>query len=193
MPSLQCLGGEDTEAAGWRAGRTLATLCSARCPGGVIISWYDIARDLRDSGVSFMGGFQSPVERDFLDILLRGQPSVVVYPARGTARMRFPAAWKPHIAAGRLTISSLFPDSETRSRRSLAERRNRHVADMADAVLIGYATPGGAVDKLARQLLVEGKRVLTIDDPANAALVALGARPVTVDTLLRELDALPQT
>jgi hypothetical protein len=172
---------------------SLAILSSLRCPGGVIIVWYDLARELRDSGVTFVGGFQSPLERDFLDILLRGTPQVVVCPAQSTTKMRIPVTWKPHIADGRLTISSPFPDSETRSRRDLAQRRNRYVADMADSVLIGYATPGGAVDRLVHELVLDGKPVLVIDDPANAPLIEQGARPVNAETLMPTLEEILET
>lgn len=165
----------------------LGILSSVRCPGSVILALYDLARELRDNCLTFVGGFQSPVERDFLDILLRGSPRVIICPARGTGRMRVPASWKPHIAEGRLRIVSPFSDAEARPRRGLAERRNRFVAELSDAVLIGYATPGGAVDQLARELLAAGKTLYTIDDPANAALVALGAQPVTAQVLMKDL------
>lgn len=164
----------------------LGVLCSVRCPANVILALYDLARDVRESGLTFVGGFQSPLERDFLDILLRGSPRVIVCPARGTARMRVPAAWKPHIEAGRLHIESPFPEGEERPRRGLAERRNRYVAERSDAVLVGYATPGGAVDRLVRALLTEGgKPVYVIDDPANAELLRLGALPASAGVLAR--------
>ena len=162
-------------------------VCSVRCPGSVILVLYDLARELRDSELTFVGGFQSPIERDFLEILLRGKPSVVVCPARGTEKMRIPAAWRPHVADGRLTVVSPFSGKETRVRRGLAEERNRFVAELSDAVLVGYASPGGAVDRLARELLAAGRVVYAIDDAANAPLMDLGARPASLKRLLEDL------
>ena len=161
----------------------LGVLSSVRCPGSVILALYDLARSLRDSGLTFVGGFQSPVERDFLDILLRGSPRVIICPARGIARMRVRDEWRKPLAEGRLLFLSPFQDSERRPRRGMAQRRNELVAALADRVLIGHAAPGGATDRLARQLLGDGKPVFTIDDPANAALLALGAVPATAKAI----------
>ena len=36
--------------------------CSIKCPGDIILSSYDLARVLRDSGVAAIGGFHSPIE-----------------------------------------------------------------------------------------------------------------------------------
>ena len=73
-------------------------------------------------------------------------------------------------------------EERTRARRGLAERRNRFVAELSDAVLIGYATPGGA-----RDLLAPGRTVYVIDDPANAPLMELGARLASAERLMRDL------
>ena len=51
----------------------LGLLCSIRCPGRVIVQTYDLARALRDAGVSVIGGFHSPMEKECLDFLLRGK------------------------------------------------------------------------------------------------------------------------
>ena len=64
--------------------------CSVRCPGDVILKTYDLARMLRETDATIIGGFQSPMEKECLDLLLRGSASVVVCPARGLGRMRIP-------------------------------------------------------------------------------------------------------
>ncbi|MCE2484356.1 MAG: hypothetical protein J4F42_02490 [Desulfurellaceae bacterium] len=63
--------------------RLLGFFCSVRCPGDVILKTYDLARALRETDVTIVGGFQSPMEKECLDLLLRGSASVVVCPARG--------------------------------------------------------------------------------------------------------------
>ena len=50
--------------------------CSIRCPGSVILRTYDLARALRDAGVPVIGGFHSPMEKECLDLLLRGRQPV---------------------------------------------------------------------------------------------------------------------
>jgi len=61
----------------------LALFCSMQCPGAAIVRSYDVARELRDCGVSVIGGFHPPVEKDCLNMLLRGTQPVVICPARG--------------------------------------------------------------------------------------------------------------
>ena len=58
--------------------------CSIRCPGDIILRIYDLARALRGTDMTLVGGFQSPMEKEFLDLLLRGSARVVVCPARST-------------------------------------------------------------------------------------------------------------
>lgn len=66
-------------------------------------------------------------------------------------------------------------DSARRVTRDAALERNAFVADMADVLLVAYANPGGSTDDLCRNALRNGKRVLTIDEPGNEQLIALGA------------------
>ena len=51
----------------------LGLICSIKCPGSIILKTFDTIRALRDAGVTMVGGFLSPMERDCLDILLRGK------------------------------------------------------------------------------------------------------------------------
>ena len=66
----------------------LGVFCSVKCCGDVILKTYDLARSLRSADVTIIGGFQSPMEKECLELLLRGTASVVVCPARGLGRMR---------------------------------------------------------------------------------------------------------
>ena len=65
-----------------------ALFCSNRCPGDLILKTYDLARAMRDAGVPVIGGFQTPMERECLGLLLRGSQPLVVCPARGIDNMR---------------------------------------------------------------------------------------------------------
>jgi hypothetical protein len=51
----------------------LGLFCSIRCPGKAILAVYDLARALRDAGVPVISGFHTPMERECLDLLLRGE------------------------------------------------------------------------------------------------------------------------
>ena len=156
-----------------------ALFCSNRCPGDLVLKTYDLARAMRDAGTPVIGGFQTPMEKECLRLLLRGKQPMVVCPARGIEKMRIPAAWRPAIAEGRLLVLSPFPPSRRRPTADTAARRNELVATLANRVFIAHAAPGGKTEAFARKLAAgSGKPLLTLDSPANANLVGMGACPV---------------
>ena len=158
--------------------RLIGFFCSVRCPGDVILKTFDLARSLRDAGVTVVGGFQSPMEREFLDLLLRGSARVVVCPARGLGRMRIPGDWKEPIGDGRLVILSFFDDRIRRPTAATAAERNARVADLADVVLISHAEIAGKTEALCRDAIGDGKPVFALASDDNSHLFKLGARPV---------------
>ena len=156
-----------------------ALFCSHRCPGDLILKTYDLARAMRDSGVPIIGGFQTPMERECLRLLLRGSQPVVVCPARGIENMRIPRDWRPALDDGRLLVTSPFPSSARRPTAELAAQRNELVADLAAQVFIAHAAPGSKTEAFARKLAASGKPLLTLDSPANENLVEMGAKVET--------------
>ena len=162
-------------------GTRIGLFCSVRCPGDAILKTYDLARMLRETDVTIVGGFQSPMEKECLDLLLRGSASVVVCPARGLGRMRVPKSWKEPLAEGRLLILSFFDDGIRRPTTDLAIKRNAHIAALADRILIAHAEKGGKTEALCKEALTHGKSVFAIDSPDNAHLVELGVLPVHVE------------
>jgi predicted Rossmann fold nucleotide-binding protein DprA/Smf involved in DNA uptake len=168
--------------------RLLGFLCSTKCPGNVIVHTYDLARALRDTGIPVIGGFHSPMEKECLDLLLRGGQPVVFCPARNIERMRLPAAWRTPMAEGRMLVLSPFGAPHRRPTADLAEQRNRFVSTLADTVVIAHASPESKIDRLYAGIVALGKRVYTLDLPENARLMQHGvmgyAVPDLVDCLL---------
>lgn len=158
--------------------RLLGFFCSMRCPGDAILKTYDLARTLRHTDVTLFSGFQSPMEKDFLELALRGPSSVVVCPARGLGNMRIPKVWKSPLAEGRLLLLSFFEDNIRRPTADLAAKRNAHVAALADRLLIAHAEKGGKTEKLCKDALAQGKPVFALDSPDNAHLLELGVVPI---------------
>ena len=78
---------------------TLALFCSVKCPGNLILQTYDLAQKLRAAGVTVMGGFHSPMERECLRILLQSPHPVIVCPARGMPK-RLPCSATGKIRGG---------------------------------------------------------------------------------------------
>jgi predicted Rossmann fold nucleotide-binding protein DprA/Smf involved in DNA uptake len=167
--------------------RLLGFFCATRCPGNVIVHTYDLARALRDSGISVIGGFHSPMEKECLSILLRGDQPLVVCPARGIERMRLPVIWRAPLAEGRLLILSPFATQYRRPTAALAEQRNRLVAVLSATIFVAHAGAGSRITRLCSDMIAQNKPVFTFDLPDNAHLVQLGARAQSVQTLLPSL------
>lgn len=129
-----------------------AFLCSKEAPGATILKAFDQAAAWRDSLRCVISGFHSPLERQCLDILLRGQQSVVMALARGFGALRLPAKQRRAIDDGRLTIISPFASTERRATADLAHRRNLFIAALADDVVFGFVAPGGSLARLQDEI-----------------------------------------
>ncbi len=159
----------------------LADYCSSKCPGDLIIKTYDLAKKWRDSGVTVIGGFHSPMEQECLTILLRGKQSVIICPARGIENMRLKAEYKTPLAERRLLSLSPFPGKEKRMTADLAMARNRFVAALADEIFASHAAEGGKIEAFCCELAARGKSLTTLESDANTNLIALGARPLNCE------------
>lgn len=158
--------------------KTLALFCSVKCPGDLILKTYDLAQQLWEAEVSVIGGFHSPMERECLTILLRGNQPLIVCPARGLKNMRLPSAYKKPLDQGRLLLLSPFSEKEHRHTAELATRRNRLVAALATAAFVSYAEPEGKTEALCHQVLQWGKPLYTHRSDFNTNLLSIGAIPL---------------
>ena len=138
-----------------------ALFCSARCPGKVILVTYDQSAKWRDAGRCVISGFHSPVEKECLQIFLRGSQPIIICPARSLPQHISPD-WKKPLAAGRLLILSAFNTTESRVTTALASRRNEFVAALADEVFIPHAAVGGHLEILMRRLRAWGMPLIPI-------------------------------
>jgi predicted Rossmann fold nucleotide-binding protein DprA/Smf involved in DNA uptake len=134
------------------SGSSTALLCSREAPGGTILKAFDQAAAWRDACRCVISGFHSPLERQCLDILLRGEQPIVMVLARGPGALRLPATQRKALDDGRLTIISPFPAAEKRVTADLARQRNRFVAALADEVVFAYIAPGGSLSRLADEV-----------------------------------------
>lgn len=160
---------------------SVALFCSTRCPGQLILETYDLVQRFREEGIPVISGFHSPMEQECLRILLRAPQAVIWCLARGLFRRLpvKPVDCRPAVAAGQLAIVSPFPDKLRQPTTRTALIRNRLVADLAAIVVVAHAAPGSKSEDLCRELLAAGKPLYTFAAPANAALLAAGARPIT--------------
>jgi predicted Rossmann fold nucleotide-binding protein DprA/Smf involved in DNA uptake len=123
-----------------------------------------------------IGGFRSPMERECLDILLRGAQPVILCPAKSLRNLRMGKAAREALADGRLLVLTIFGDEVRRATSSSALLRNDCVAARAEAILVPHAAKNGKSWITIRRALENGQKILTFDDEANTDLIASGAR-----------------
>ena len=151
-----------------------ALFCSIQCPPTLILQTYELARALRDAGITVISGFHSPMEKECLSILLQGQQPVILCPARSLEGISTSVEKKAALAQGRLLLISLFAEEERRPTTDRAQERNALVAALADVVFVAHAAPGGKTERFCKDVLAWKKPVLTLDSHENAHLFSLG-------------------
>lgn len=130
--------------------RRTALFCSVRTPGAAILRTYDIARRIRDDGITVISGFHSPIEKECLRILLRGKQPIIICPARAIEAMRIPTECRAAFDAGRMLFLSPFTKKPTRVTKESAFARNKLVAALADEAYIVQISPGGQSERIAQ-------------------------------------------
>ncbi|MDO8586820.1 MAG: DNA-binding protein [Armatimonadota bacterium] len=164
----------------------VALLCSVKCPGSAILRTYDLMRDVRNEKVIVISGFHSPMEQECLTILLRGTCGIILCPARGLpARIR--TEFRKPIDDGRMLVLSAFDDKLRRATIQSSAVRNRFVAQLADAVFVPYASPGGSTETLCAEIVRSGKLLYTFAGEYNGNLIGIGAVPLEHDSALTAL------
>jgi predicted Rossmann fold nucleotide-binding protein DprA/Smf involved in DNA uptake len=133
-----------------------ALFCSKRCSGDAILKSMDQAQKWRDRGRCIISGFHSPIEKECLQILLRGRQPIIICPARSVEGIRIPTVWRSAIQEGRLLVLSLFPSAERRMTAKLSDKRNQMVAALADEIYVAHITPGGRIHGLLNQIVKWG-------------------------------------
>lgn len=128
-----------------------AFLCSRKVPASVVLKCFDWAIEQREKGNCVISGFHSQLEQDVLHYLLKGKQPIILALARGLKEKLEPE-FENHIADGRLLIISPFGKSLKRISSERAEIRNKLMVELADSVMVGYASPGGNLERLIREI-----------------------------------------
>jgi hypothetical protein len=164
----------------WAAGLTnllynprIGFFCSSQCPGSIVLKTFDAVTKMRDEGQVLIGGFHSVMEWECLGILLRGRQPIIWVPARSIVGMRLKPELQPAFKDDRLLILSPFPPALNRITTALAQQRNRFVGILADRIFVPHAAPGSRTLAYCRELSAMGKKIITIDDSLNEALLKL--------------------
>lgn len=137
----------------------IGVFASVKCPARLILAAHNAAHEITAQGKPVIGGFQSPTEKEMLEVLLRGSSTIVICPARGLEGMRIPKAWQQKIKKGQLLIISPFPPYIRRPSYETVMERNQLVANLASELLVIHADPGGKVESLVNEVASNGKKV----------------------------------
>lgn len=152
--------------------KTLAFLCSAQCPAKLIIKAHDFSKQLAAQGATVISGFHSPVEQEALVMLLRGKQPIIIFPARSIKNYRIPADLKQAYNSGRLLIISPFKNK--RVTQEFGIKRNRLVAQLADAIFVAHAAPNSKTESLCKEFAKRNKPLFTFPDAENTNLHEMG-------------------
>ena len=108
-------------------------------------------------GATVVSGFHSPVEKECLRILLRGEQPIIICLARAFGKIRLLSDWRRALESGRLLLVSTFEKWPPRPDKNSTAYRNECVAALSDEVLIIHATPGGEIERISQ--LIEDWRI----------------------------------
>ena len=122
-------------------------LCSRKISATCVLRSYDWAISQATAGNCVISGFHSKIEKDVLHFLLNGSQPLIIVLARG-----FYKRWQPDIKArldkGNLLIISPFDESVTAVTPQTCLIRNKLIIELADRIVVGYASPDGEISKL---------------------------------------------
>ena len=142
MNELSMLGDKSL----WQLPKT-AFLCSDKFSAGSVLKSYDWAGEMKRLNRCVMSGFQSKLESDVFELLLKGNSPLIWVLARGMFD-RAPVKLREHIESGRLLIVSPFDQAIKRPNRNLAFERNQFIVDNAAEVVFAHIHAGGMLERL---------------------------------------------
>ena len=125
----------------------------------MVLKCYDWAIEQREKNNCVISGFHSKIEKDVFHYLLAGAQPVIMTLARGM-KEKIEAELKTAIEAGRLLLVTPFEHSVKRVSAETAEKRNLFMIELADEIVIGYASKSGMLERLVAE--VKGKKVSSI-------------------------------
>lgn len=157
--------------------------CSVKCPGELILRSYDLARSLRDTGTSIIGGFHSPIEKDCLELLLKGTQPIILCPARSIENMLVKKVFRQPLDEGRFLFLSPFEKKIKRQTGQTSQLRNQFVGMLANAIFVAYAQADGKLAEISNEILSWNKPLYTFESEYNKTLIKMGAQPIDMDNV----------
>ncbi len=124
-----------------------AFLCSSKTTSRDILRSLDWAMSVpKDSCI--IGGFQTKLEKDVLQILLKRHIALIIVLARRMYK-RLPDEIQSAVNEDRALVISL--SYQPRTSKESAWARNQYIADIANHIMFGAIDPSSSLAKLAKQ------------------------------------------
>jgi predicted Rossmann fold nucleotide-binding protein DprA/Smf involved in DNA uptake len=124
-----------------------AFLCSRKITASTVLKCYDWAIAQREAGTCIISGFHSTIEKDVLRYLLKGKQPIIVALGRGL-KNEVDSELKTPFEQGRILFVTPFEKKIKRVTAETAFRRNQLMIELADTIVVGYASKGGELEKL---------------------------------------------
>ena len=136
-------------------------------PGVAIRAAMDWALQQASEKRPVVGGFHSPLEQSVLKVLLAARSPVVAVLARPLQSARLPPEWTEPLNQGRMAVVAVAEEviSATAGKRltqDAAAVRIGRVAQLATALVVAHASPGGGLAALLDQWRADGRLVTVL-------------------------------
>ncbi len=138
-----------------------AFFASRQCPGTAIRAAMDWALQQARAKRPVVSGFHSPLEQSVLKVLISASSPAIVVMARPVSTAKLPNEWAHALEQGHLAVVSSVVGNQ-RLTQTIANARNALAAQLAHAIVIAHASPGGALAGMHQQWLESGRHVSTL-------------------------------
>jgi predicted Rossmann fold nucleotide-binding protein DprA/Smf involved in DNA uptake len=139
----------------------VAFLCSRSCPAALVPKIRQWAIEQRSCGMCVISGFHSRIEKKVFSLLLEGSQPVILALASGIKKEIAPEL-QPALTEGRLLTITRYAPSVTHPCEEKCYQRNRLMLELADEIVVAYASPGGNLERLCAEYR-GGKQIQGLD------------------------------
>jgi len=139
----------------------VAFLCSRSCPASLVPKIRQWAVEQRSVGICVISGFHSRIEKKVFSLLLEGSQPVILALASGIKKEIEPEL-QPALVDGRLLTITRYAPSVTHPCEEKCYQRNRLMLELADEIVVAYASPGGNLERLCAEYR-GGKQIQGLD------------------------------
>ena len=102
----------------------------------------------KQDDVAIVSGFHSKMEREVLDILLRGRCGIICILARPIYKV-IPKKYRNAYAQNRILFISHNTANSTMTSRHLCQKRNEYIASISDELVFSSLTPESSLYRLS--------------------------------------------